>query len=219
VNNDERLIQYLEGDHDAPDPPAEFVGIRDQLASESMWLEPPAELQEAIVADITGQRSTAPAPRQMPRHRTARRARRWTATAPWVAVAAVAAAVVLAAVFAFPRAETRQLQLTGTDFAANATAIATIRTTPSGEDITLDISGLPEPPPGHFYQGWVRQGTEPTDNAVTIGTFHMRGGDDEVTLWAGVDIDDFPVLTVTLEPDDGDPASSGQVVLRGRLEP
>jgi hypothetical protein len=42
-----------------------------------------------------------------------------------------------------------------------------------------------------------------------------RGG--EVKLWAGVDIADFPVLTVTLEPDDGDPASSGQVVLRGEI--
>jgi hypothetical protein len=44
----------------------------------------------------------------------------------------------------------------------------------------------------------------------------MRGG-DEVTLWAGVDIEDFPVMTVTLEPNDGDPASSGDVVLRGEL--
>jgi hypothetical protein len=212
--NEDRLARYLDGELD-PDPPAEFVALRQQLASESVWLDPPADLQEAIVADISGQQDAAAVPHRTSRHRTARR---WTAQ-PWAAAAAVAAAVAVIAVIVFPRAETRQFRMEGTDLAATATAIATIRSTPSGEDITLDITGLEPPPAGYFYQGWVRQGGEPEDNAVTIGTFHMRGGDDEVTLWAGVDIDDFPVLTVTLEPDDGDPASSGDVVLRGRLEP
>lgn len=211
--NEDRLARYLDGEHD-PDPPAEFVALRRQLADESVWLEPPPHLQEAIVADIASRQDAAPTPLRASRHRTARR---WTAQ-PWAAVAAVAAAIAVVAVIMFPRAETRQLRMEGTDLAAGATAIATIRTTPTGEDITLDVSGLEPPPPDFFYQGWVRQGGEPEDNAVTIGTFHMRGGDDEVTLWAGVDIDDFPVLTVTLEPDDGDPASSGEVVLRGRLE-
>jgi hypothetical protein len=211
--NEDRLARYLDGEFD-PDPPAEFVALRQQLASESVWLDPPADLQEAIVADIVGQQDAAAVPHRTSRHRTARR---WTAQ-PWAAAAAGAAAGAVIAVIVFPRAETRQFRMEGTDLAATATAIATIRSTPSGEDITLDITGLEPPPAGYFYQGWVRQGGEPEDNAVTIGTFHMRGGDDEVTLWAGVDIDDFPVLTVTLEPDDGDPASSGDVVLRGRLE-
>jgi len=204
VSYDERFARYLEAGDD-PHAPAEFTAVREHLASESTWLEPPAELQEAIVADIVAQHRPA----------TARRpSSRWSLQR-WIAAGAVAAAIVLAAVVVLsPDAERLEMQLQGTELAQGASAIATIVSTPSGEDITLDVTGLPAPPEGSYYQGWVRDG----DNAITIGTFHMRGGDDEVTLWSGVDIEDFPVLTVTLEPDDGDPASSGNVVLRGELD-
>ena len=46
---------------------------------------------------------------------------------------------------------------------------------------------------------------------VSIGTFHTP---DKVILWAGVSLVDYPTLTVTLEPEDGDQTSSGQVVLK-----
>ncbi|MGH9184462.1 MAG: hypothetical protein ACRD0U_01375 [Acidimicrobiales bacterium] len=38
-----------------------------------------------------------------------------------------------------------------------------------------------------------------------------------MVLWAGVALEDFPILTVTEETDDGDQASSGRVVLAGEL--
>jgi hypothetical protein len=50
---------------------------------------------------------------------------------------------------------------------------------------------------------------------VTIGTFHMRGP-GTVELWSAVSLADYPVITVTREPEDGNPASSGQVVLTSR---
>lgn len=204
MSNDERFARYLESGED-PYAPAEFLAIRERLAAESTWIEPPADLQETIVADIAAQAGPAGA---------RRRPSRWSLQR-LLPAAAAAAALVFAAIVVLSPGDPEQLemQLRGTDLARGATAIATIQSTPSGEDITLDVTGLPTPPEGFYYQGWVRDG----DNAVTIGTFHMRGGDDEVTLWAGVDIEDFPVMTVTLEPDDGDPASSGDVVLRGEL--
>ena len=52
---------------------------------------------------------------------------------------------------------------------------------------------------------------------VTIGTFHLRGGPGAVELWSAVSLADYPTITVTREPEDGDPASSGQVVLTSHL--
>jgi predicted secreted protein len=206
VSYDERFARYLDTGTD-PDAPAEFRALREQLGAESTWLEPPVELQEAIVTDIVAQHGPA----------TQRRApSRWSLQR-WVAAAAVAAAIALGAVVVLSPSDAQrfEMQLQGTELAQGGSAIATIQSTSSGEDITLDVRGLPPAPEGFYYQGWVRDG----DNAITIGTFHLRGGDDEVTLWAGVDIEDFPVITVTIEPDDGDPASSGNVVLRGELTP
>ena len=42
----------------------------------------------------------------------------------------------------------------------------------------------------------------------------FSSGDDTVTLWAGVSRDDFPALTVTIRPLNGDQASSAAVPRR-----
>ncbi len=49
-------------------------------------------------------------------------------------------------------------------------------------------------------------------SCVPIGTFDEPA---QVTLWAGVSPADFPTLTVTQQQGNGDPASSGRVVLKG----
>ena len=55
----------------------------------------------------------------------------------------------------------------------------------------------------------------PVASQVTIGTFHMQGGDDTVELWSGVPLDEYPTLTVTLQDEGGGQESSGRVVLTG----
>jgi hypothetical protein len=55
-----------------------------------------------------------------------------------------------------------------------------------------------------------------TRGLVTIGTFHQRGGPDTVDLWSAVSLADYPTITITREPEDGNPAPSGQVVLTNR---
>ena len=79
----------------------------------------------------------------------------------------------------------------------------------SGLAIELDVSGLPPSPRGFYYQAWMKG----SRGLVTIGTFHLRGGPGAVELWSAVSLTDYPAITVTREPEDGNPASSGQVVL------
>src|SRR5438034_38664 len=67
--------------------------------------------------------------------------------------------------------------------------------------------------PGYYYQA----GMTGPRGLVTIGTFHLRGGPGTVELWSAVNLADYPTITVTREPEDGDPASSGQVVLTSHL--
>ena len=66
-----------------------------------------------------------------------------------------------------------------------------------------------------FYQAWLR--SEDGNGLVPIGSFHEG---DNVSLWAGVRIDDFPILTVTREtvagPKDPSQGTSGEVVVRGQ---
>ena len=76
-------------------------------------------------------------------------------------------------------------------------------------------SNLPAADRGTYYEGWV---WNDDGQGVSIGTFHLRGGNESVVLWSGVDPEDYPSIWVTLEDEDGDPAASERVVLRGRPE-
>jgi hypothetical protein len=140
----------------------------------------------------------------------------------WTVVGAAAAVVLalvgaVAGVVRFSPSDTggrTELAMVGTDLAPGARAEATRRPTPSGCAVTLRIEELDPAPTGSYYQAWVRgpRGTVP------IGTFHLRdvqeGDDEPIALWSGVDPAAYPEITVTLEPEDGDPASSGRTVLR-----
>lgn len=182
--------------------------IRGLLAAASTWEQPRPELVDTIVACIETESRASPR-------------RRWV----WPLAGGIAAAAALAigVVAASPWQTTDdrvqvalagpEVSPTGTELAPTASATAVVRDTPTGVAISLDIEGLPPAPAGSYYQAWVKG----PGGLVAIGTFHMRGPDgDPVELWAGVDLDAYPEITVTLEPEDGDPASSGQLVLSGR---
>ena len=50
---------------------------------------------------------------------------------------------------------------------------------------------------------------------MAIGTFSSSDG--SIVLWSGVDPKEYRGITVTIEPDDDNPASSGRRVLAGTL--
>src|SRR5262249_31964667 len=128
------------------------------------------------------------------------------------AVALLAAAAVVIGIVVTRGPVTTDVALAGTRLAPAASAVAKLHATPSGLAIELDVTGLPPSPPGFYYQAWMKG----PHGLVTIGTFHMRGGPGAVELWSAVTLAGYPTITVTREPEDGNPASSGQVVLTSR---
>ncbi len=77
----------------------------------------------------------------------------------------------------------------------------------SGWRIDLQVTGLPRRADGDFYEAWLK---DADGVLVSIGTFN-EGAD--VVLWAGVSPELFTTLTITRETADGDPTSSGDLVV------
>ena len=178
---------------------AEIERVESVLADPSVWMEPPAHLQEAVVAAIASEAGLG---------QRRRRVR--------FALAGVAAAILLAVGLTIGVQLTRDepiefaASLSGTELAPSAVGEVTLTKTPSGWDIRLHATGLPRREGGEFYQAWLKN-----DDGLLVPIGSFNDGRD-VTLWSGVGPADFPTLTVTQEVADGDQASSGQVVLIGQ---
>jgi hypothetical protein len=180
------------------------------LRDPSLWQEPSAGLEDRIVADIAEERRVV-----VPIGR-ARRA--WPGRLVAAAVGAAAAAAIV--LIAMPRDDDQQadarIDIVGTDLAPGITGNADITSLQSGVRIDFSVTGLPRRDGNDFYQGWLKNcaGTL----LVPIGTYHEL---DDATGWAGVSVDDYPVLTVTREtvaaPKDAAQGSSGEVVVSGAL--
>lgn len=202
---------------------AELDDVRSMLADSALWDEPSVGLEGSILRAIevetarAGETTAIAEPAAAPvisldaERARRRRLRDWAPAAVVGAAAALAAVVVAGTLDREPGADVT-VAMAATDLAPDARATADIRSTPSGFEIELDVDGLSRPDEGGFYQAWI----EGPNGLVTIGTFHTGEG-ETVVLWSGVDPVPGAKLTVTLEPDDGDPASSGQRVLTATL--
>ena len=189
------------------------VRFRNLLADDAVWAEPSPtgadELLAAIEAESGGAAAgTAPTARPRPSARAGRRRLMLVAAAAAIAVLAGLAGIL---VRAGGDDGGQEFAVAGTELAPEASAVATVEETGPGVAIELDVSGLPPAEPGTYYQAWVKG----PDGLVTVGTFHMRGGDDKVDLWSGVPLDRYPTLTVTLQQEGAGQESSGRVVLTG----
>jgi hypothetical protein len=103
-------------------------------------------------------------------------------------------------------------RLAGLPAAPAASGEADVVETPTGGR-TLDLDVRQLGAPDGFYQVWV---IDPTvTKMVPVGV--LSGGQGRFVLPAGVDLADYPVVDVSLEPLDGNPAHSGKSVLRGTL--
>jgi anti-sigma-K factor RskA len=81
--------------------------------------------------------------------------------------------------------------------------------------VELDAWGLPKPEDEGYYEMWyAKAGGE----RISCGTFTVQpDGSATVSMSAPVSSVEYPEVEVTQEPDDGDPGSSGKVVLKGSL--
>lgn len=94
---------------------------------------------------------------------------------------------------------------------------AEVRKVGIGRIVEFRTDDLPILPTGEFYELWfVGPGDSPErPNRISAGTFHPdEDGRSHVTLTAAVDPAKYPVLVVTAEPGDGNPAPSDVEVLR-----
>ncbi len=58
--------------------------------------------------------------------------------------------------------------------------------------------------------------TPEVDGLISLG--YLEGSSDEFVIPAGVDLADYPIVDISEEPLDGDPAHSGDSVVRGTLD-
>jgi Anti-sigma-K factor rskA len=175
------------------------------LAHPSTWVEPPADLEDAVVWSVAEAAAPMPTVVRSPRRR--RRVGGLLGVAAALTAAVVAGSIVLSGVRS--NADyTGDLRATG--LAPGAHASVVITRTDAGFRVQLDARGLPPLEHGEFYEAWMK---DAAGTLVPIGTFSSSDG--RVTLWSGVSPDDFPTLTITIEPGDNNQASSGQRVLMG----
>jgi hypothetical protein len=221
MNDDER-IAYLAGESSAPVDPAERARLdklRAVLADPAVWAEPQPDLQERIVGAIAsageGRPDTArdlePSASTADRDNVVQLRTRWTRYAILGAAAAVLVAVGFAIGLTNQGTEPVEYaaSLRGTDLAPDASGEAALTQTDGGWEIHLQAEGLPRRDDGGYYEAWLKNDA---GILVPIGTFNQP---DDVTLWAGVPPSSYPTLTVTRQLANGNPASSGQVVLEG----
>jgi len=168
---------------------------RTALTDSSIWEEPSPELQDQVVALVSGSRRGA----DISRGRASRRL--WP-------LAAAAAAIVVVAIGAGVRSPSPDwvVAMPGTQLAEQASSTVSGWNTDSGTRMIVSIEGLERAPEGYVYELWLSRGSL----HISAGTFSAAG---DIELWAGVTRADFPRLWVTLEPLDDDESPSQHTVL------
>ena len=197
-------------------PPALPDRLLATLRQQELWVDPPADLEDRTLAALRAEVETSARTvdeLSVARERRSRR-RRWAPVLVAAAAAVAVGAVATVAVTENNEPEAAVVALAGTELEPDATGRASITPVDSGFEIELDINGLPPASAGTYYQGWLRN---EEGDAVTIGTFHGREGTDDIILWSGVDIAEYPMVTVTVQEEGAGAESSGQVVLRGEI--
>jgi hypothetical protein len=222
--NDDDRIAYLAGEPGAVVDPDERAGLDDLralLADPAVWAEPGPALEDEVVAAVAVAQAAQPgqptaavsgARAGQPRRRPASR-RRSAAAGFGALVAAAVIALVLVLAGGAKQPVRFRVSLAGTSLSPGASGEATLTKTTGGWRVNLHATGLPRLANGRFYEAWLKNRA---GVLVPIGTFNQP---TNIILWAGVPPTSFPVLTVTRQLANGNPASSGQRVLVGRAEP
>jgi hypothetical protein len=197
------------------DEAAEVAFLAALLADPSTWVEPGADLEDAVVravddAEPLGDASVTPiAPAARRRSSSPRR------RLVWSVVAAAAAVAIALGVFGVVHGRTStdfESRLSATGLAPGASGTVDITHNRAGFRVVLDAHGLPPLRPGEFYQAWLKNSA---GALVPIGSF--SSSDARVTLWSGVDPAEYSGISVTIEAADNDQGSSGRRVLVGTL--
>ena|SRR5215218_706748 len=174
-----------------------------------------AEVEQTDVGEETGGaeetgEAEAPVPLRRPWWR-----QRWV-------LAAVAAALVVALavpgallVFGGGGGDVTRLTLVAAE-GVQGRGQVTVTRTEAGRSFDVRIEGLDPAPAGSLYELWAvnPQDTMERPQRVSLGTFGVSpGGSAHLRAFTAAPADQFPVVGVTLEPVDGNPARTGPRVL------
>lgn len=209
---EEQFGAFLEGEDAAlgDDDRRELGHLRELLGDDVVWEDPPVGMEDEVVRQIVEAAAPNVVSLSGRRHR---RPRSFPARVVTFAAGVAAALAVVVAVGLFRGGGGYTVDIAGTDLAQLASGVVTIENTPSGVSIELDIQGLPPAPAGFYYQAWMKG----ESGAVTVGTFHARADGNDIVLWSGVSIENYPTLTVTIQEEGAGAASSGQLVMTADL--
>jgi anti-sigma-K factor RskA len=164
--------------------------------------EPPPELKGQVLARAKDEAS-------------ARFGSGWKLWVPAAAALLIAGILGIGLFAAITGDSSSGLPLTATALAPGASG--ELRGEKVGENlrVELEVEGLPELRKHEYYEMWYA--TE-SGERISCGTFRAQSeGRTTVNLTAPALATSYPVIEVTREPDDGDPAASGKKILVGDL--
>ncbi|MCL1600018.1 MAG: anti-sigma factor [Actinomycetia bacterium] len=202
----EAISSHLSGCVECRRSTDDIQSIRADLASDSMWAEPPPGLQDAVVAAILG----ADDPRNTDAPEVKTQTNRFNRRRLSVALGSVAAILILVvgALALIPRtpAPDWEVAMAGTEVTPSASAVIAGWNVDTGTQILLEAESLGEAPDGFVYQLWFSKGS--TD--VSAGTFTDPS---HVELTVGVARKDYPNVWVSLQPINAGAGGAGPALL------
>ena len=196
---------HVEGCADCQRWESTTVSVHAALNSESLWSEPPAGLEDSIVAAIKGvdtrQETEATSAVSLPV---------WKSRRSTVLVGSIAAvAILLVGLFAVRSAPEPDwsVALVGTESAPAATAtVVGFNSAAGGTRVVFEAPDLGAAPEGFIYQLWFSK----ESGDVSAGTFTDAS---HVELSLGVLRSEFPAVWLGLQPVGMDRAADAEVLL------
>ncbi len=180
------------------------------LADPSLWGEPPVDLADRVVRDISSESEIGPAGAA----RSSRSGARWAMLGAAAAVLAVLVTIVTISAFDGSGGRSVSAALLPTGRAGTEGGSLDLTESDTGVGIVIDVPALPPCEDGYYYEGWVA-----TEDGLTMpaGTFHAGGA---IELWAAAELDDVVGFTVTHQwygSVEDVPVDAGDVVLKATV--
>jgi anti-sigma-K factor RskA len=194
-----------------------YQAIAGQLPLTAPVVEPPAGVKQALMARIQPPSKARPSSGLQKLLDFSRR------ISPAWSLASLVLIVVLAAsnlvlwqqvnrLNASSSTEMRTIKLSGTVAAPGATGLLVISV--DGQHGTLVVDDLPDLDAQHQYQLWL---IDAKGERASGGVFSVRDGYGSVWVHSTQPLISYPSFGVTIEPNGGSPAPTGEKVLGGKL--